>query len=174
LAPTRAGAILPDAPRLFDRVRDTEERPVFTPLSADRRIERPGYVWLAIALEVFTALGAIPVGIMLLTDTTGAAAGFPRGWIEATPFGSYLVPGLYLFAMNGVGMVVLAALSVQRHRWAPWLTAILGTGLIVWIGVQLVVMPETSFLQVVFGVTGLVLLAVGVAWLRRVGQLRLR
>ena len=141
---------------------------MFTPLSADTRIERPGYVWVAIALEVFTALGAIPVGTMLLTDPTGAGVGLPAGWIEATPFGSYLVPGLYLFAMNGIGMLVLAALSVRRHRWAPALTGILGLGLTIWIGVQLVVMPETSSLQAVFGVTGLVLIAIGVAWWRRV------
>ncbi len=145
---------------------------MFTPLSADRRIERPGFVWLAITLETFTALGAIPVGVMLLTDPSGAGAGFPPGWIEATPFGSYLVPGAYLFAMNGIGMLVLAALSVQRHRWSPWLTVVLGTGLTIWIGVQLVVMPETSFLQAVFGVTGLALVAMGVAWLRRLGSLR--
>ena len=146
---------------------------MFTPLSTDRRIERPGYAWLAIALEVFTAIGAIPVGVMLLTDPTGAGVGFPSGWIEATPFGSYLLPGLYLFAMNGVAMLVLAALSLQRHRWAPGLTAALGTGLTIWIGVQLVVMPETSTLQAVFGAIGIVLVAIGVAWLRRLGQPRL-
>jgi hypothetical protein len=146
---------------------------VFTPLSADTRIERPAYAWLAIALEVFTALGAIPVGVMLLTDPSGAGVGFPAGWIEATPFGSYLVPGLYLFAMNGLGMLVLAVLSVQRHRWAPALTVVLGAGLLVWIGVQVIVMPETSSLQAAFGAIGLTLVVVGVAWLRRLGHLRL-
>src|SRR5690349_22639223 len=78
---------------------------MFTPLPADRRIERPGYAWIAIALEVFTAIGAIPVGFAMLTDTTGASVGLPGGWIEATPFGSYLVPGLYLLLMNGVASI---------------------------------------------------------------------
>ena len=146
---------------------------MFSPLSADARIERPAYAWLAIALEMFTALGAIPVGVMLLTDPSGAGVGFPAGWIEATPFGSYFVPGLYLFAMNGVGMLVLAALSIQRHRWAPALTVVLGAGLLVWIGVQVIVMPETSTLQAAYGAIGLTLVGVGVAWLRRLGHLRL-
>lgn len=147
-------------------------RPVFTPLSADRRVERPAWAWIAVALEVFTAIGAIPVGIMLLTDTTGAAVGFPKGWIESTVFGSYLVPALYLLFVNGAGMAVLALLTVQRHRFAPPLTAILGTGLVIWIGVQLVVMPEVSFLQAIFGSIGVALVAIGLAWMRRVGQLR--
>jgi len=146
---------------------------MFTPLSPDRRVERPGYVLVAIALEAFTAIGAIPVGWALLSDTTGGTVGLPRGWIEATPFGSYLIPGLYLLVMNGFGMLVAAGLSAQRHRSAPWLTGVLGTGLATWIGVQLVVMPETSALQVVFGGIGLVLMAVGVAWLRRTRQLRI-
>jgi hypothetical protein len=146
---------------------------VLHPLPADRRVERPAYVWLAIVLELFTAVGAIPVGLMLVTDPTGAGVGFPAGWIEATPFGSYFLPGMYLLLVNGVGMIVLAGMSVVRHRYAPWLTGVLGTGLVIWIGVQLIVMPEFSPLQAIYGAIGLVLVAISVVWLRRTGQLRL-
>lgn len=141
--------------------------------SAEATVDRPRWAWLAVALELFTALGAIPVGVQLIADPTGAGVGFPPGWIEATPFGTYLVPGLYLLLVNGFGMLVLAGLSVTRHWFAPWLTAILGTGLVIWIAVQLIVMPETSFLQAMFGAIGLALVAFGLAWLRRTGQLRL-
>lgn len=135
-------------------------------------LDRPRYAWLAVVLELFTALGAIPVGVMLITDPTGAGVGFPPGWIEATPFGSYLLPGIYLLLMNGIGMLVAAALIVMRHRLAPWVTAVLGTGLAIWILVQLFVMPEVSYLQALFGVIGVVLAAIGVVWLRHTGQLR--
>jgi hypothetical protein len=141
-------------------------------LPAAQPVERRSYVWLAVVLEVFTAIPAIIVGVQLITDTSGASVGFPAGWIEATPFGSYLVPGLYLLLVNGFGMLILAGLSVIRHWTAPWLTGILGTGLVIWILVQLVVMPEFSFLQAIFGVVGLALMAIGVAWLRSTGQLR--
>jgi hypothetical protein len=144
-----------------------QARPIATPLM------RPGYAWLALVLELATAIGAIPVGIMLITDPSGAGVGFPPGWIEATPFGSYLVPGLYLLLMNGVGMLVVAGLTLARHWTAPWLTGVLGTGLAIWIGVQLLVMPEVSFLQAVYGVIGVALAALSVAWLRRTGQLRI-
>ncbi len=95
----------------------------------------------------------------------------PPGWIEATPFGSYLVPGLYLFAVNGVGMLILAALIAVRHWTAPWLTAVLGVGLIIWILVQLAITPETMILQPVFLGTGLLMGFVALFWLRRTGQL---
>jgi hypothetical protein len=137
------------------------------------RVERPRYAWLALVAAVFTGVLAIPVGLLFIADPTGESMQLPPGWIEATPFGSYLVPGIYLFAVNGVGMLMLAALIAIRHWTAPWLTAVLGVGLIVWILVQLAIMPETMILQPIFLATGLLMGFVALFWLRRTGQLRL-
>jgi len=137
------------------------------------RVERPAFVWIAIVLEVFTALGAIPVGLMFLADPTGQLVQVPRGWIEATVFGSYVVPGLYLLLVNGLGMLALAFLSVRRHPVAPWLTGTLGVGLIIWILVEILLLPETMFLTWIFLATGVALGFVALFWLRRTGQLRL-
>jgi hypothetical protein len=142
-------------------------------IPASPRVERPRYGWIAAVAAALTGVFAIPVGIMFITDPTGGSMGLPPGWVEATPFGSYLVPGIYLLAMNGAGMLVLAGLIARRHWSAPWLTAILGVGLIIWILVQLLVMPETMILQWIFLATGLLLGFVALFWLRRTGQLRL-
>ena len=72
-------------------------------------VERPAIVWIAVALEIFTAIGAVPVGLMFLADPSGKVVQVPQGWIEATPFGSYLIPGLCLLAVNGSGC----------SRWPP-------------------------------------------------------
>jgi uncharacterized membrane protein len=138
-----------------------------------RRVDRPVWVWIAIVLEVFTAVGAILVGVMFLADPTGQLVQVPRGWIEATVFGSYIVPGLYLLLVNGLGMLALAGLSVRRHWSAPWLTGTLGVGLITWIVVEILVLPETMFLTWVFLATGLALGFVALFWLRDTRQLRL-
>jgi hypothetical protein len=139
----------------------------------EQPITRPRYAWLAFLAALFTGIAAIPVGLMFMLDPSGGSIGLPTSWVEATPFGSYFVPGLYLFAVNGLGMLLLAGLIVLRHWSAPWLTAILGVGLIIWILVQLVVMPETMILQWVFLATGLLLGFVALSWLRHTGQLRL-
>jgi uncharacterized membrane protein len=138
-----------------------------------RRIERPWYVWIAVVLEVLTGILAVPVGWSFIQDPTGRALGLPQGWIESTVFGSYLIPGLYLLAMNGFAMVVLAALTVRRHWIAPWLTGTLGVGLIIWIAVEIVTLPETMILTWIFLAIGMVLGVVALFWLRRTGQLRL-
>ena len=142
-------------------------------IPVDHRIERPWYVWPAVVVELLTAAMAIPVGWLFITDPSGGSMGVPQDWIAGTVFGSYLVPGLYLLAMNGVGMLVVAGLSAVRHWTAPWLTGTLGVGLIVWILVQLAVMPETMILQWIFLAAGLALGSVALFWLRRTGQLRL-
>lgn len=144
-----------------------------SPALTARRVERPWYAWVGVALELFTGTLAIPVGLMFITDPTGASIGLPSGWIEATPFGSYFVPGLYLLLANGLGMLLVAALTILRHTIAPWLTGVLGVGLIVWILVQLAVMPETMILQWIFLAIGIALGFVALFWLRRTGQLRL-
>lgn len=138
-----------------------------------RQIERPPYVWVAIVLEVLTGILTIPVGWSFIQDPTWTAIGIPQGWIESTAFGSYTIPGLYLLVVNGVGMLVLATLSARRHWIAPWLTGALGVGLIVWIGVQIVTMPETMILTWVFLTIGFVLGFIALFWLRRTGQMRL-
>jgi hypothetical protein len=137
------------------------------------RVDRPTYAWLALGAALITGVLAIPVGLMFIADPSGAMMQLPPGWIEDTVFGSYLVPGLYLLLINGAGMLALAMLIVLRHWSAPWLTAILGVGLIVWILIQLAVMPETMILQPIFLATGLLLGFVALFWLRRTGQLRL-
>ncbi|HET9519581.1 MAG TPA: hypothetical protein VFO73_00880 [Candidatus Limnocylindrales bacterium] len=142
-------------------------------MPATNRVERPAFVWLAVVLEIATGIMAIPVGWWFIGDPSGKVMGLPGGWIEATPFGSYLIPGIYLFAMNGLGMLLLAALTVRWHWTAPWLTGVLGVGLIIWILVQLAVMPETMILQWIFLATGIALGFVALFWLRRTGQLRL-
>ena len=136
-------------------------------------VERPHYAGVAIIVEVATALLAIPVGLSFVADPSGRAMQLPAGWIEATPFGSYLIPGLYLLLVNGLGMLALAALTLMRSWLAPWLTATLGVGMIIWILVQIVVMPETMILTWVFLAVGFGLGFVALLWLRRTGQLRL-
>jgi hypothetical protein len=142
-------------------------------LTTTRPVERPWYAWLALFLQLATALTAVPVGLSLMLDPSGAGIGLKPAWIEYSVFGSYFIPGIYLFAMNGLGMIAAAALVWLRHWSAPWLTGILGAGLVIWIVVQLVVMPEVMWLQWAFLVVGLVLGFSAPLWLRRTGQLKL-
>ena len=128
------------------------------------RVPMPRYVWIAVVLEVATAALAIPVGLMFITDPSGSSMSI-EGWLDGTIFGDFLVPGLYLFAVNGIGMLVLALLTIMRRPIAPWLTGALGIGMLVWITVQLALISQTMFLQPTFFVVGLILGFVALFWL---------
>lgn len=141
-------------------------------LAPQHRIQRPRFVLLAIPIELVTALGALPVGWSLITDPSGAGVGLPSAWIASTAFGTYLVPGLYLLLMNGFGMLIAAALTLWSHWFAPWWTGALAVGLMVWILVQLALLPETSWLQWFFLSSGVALGLISLFWLRQSGQLR--
>jgi hypothetical protein len=136
-------------------------------------IERPPYAWLAVISQVATAVFAIPVGLMFIAEPDGSLMQLPKGWIEATIFGSYAIPGFFLVAMNGFGQLLAAGLIVVRHGFAPWLTGALGIGLIVWILVQLAVMPETMVLQWIFLAVGIFQGFIALFWLRRLGYFHL-
>ena len=75
--------------------------------------------------------------------------------------------------MNGFAMFVLAALTIQRHWFAPWMTGALGVGLITWIAVEIVTLPETMILTWIFLAIGFALGFIALFWLRRTGQMLL-
>jgi hypothetical protein len=141
------------------------------PIVGTQRLERPGYAWVAAGLQVCTGLAAVPIGLQLMAQADGSPLGLPQAWIDATPFGSWLVPGLFLFAMNGVGQLVAAGLITLRHPLAPWLTGALGVGLMIWIGVQVALMPPHPLQPILF-TTGTIEGVVALLWLRRLGTFR--
>ena len=136
-----------------------------------RAVERPGYAWIAAGLQVVVGLAAIPIGLQLMAEAEGAPLGLPQAWIDGTPFRSWLLPGLFLFAINGVGQLVAAALIVLRNPFSPWLTGALGVGLMIWIAVQVALMPFHPLQPIMFTV-GTIEGVIALAWLRRLGHLR--
>jgi hypothetical protein len=137
----------------------------------DGKIERPGYVWLGIASQVFVGIMAVPVGLMMVVEPNGSPLGIPNEWVADSAFGSFLVPGLFLLLVNGVAQLVAAALAVMRHPFAPWLMGALGVTLLAWIAIQVLIIP-VSFLQPAIFVIGLVQGFVALFWLRQLGHLR--
>ena len=65
----------------------------------------------AIGLEIFLGVGAIGGGAALMLGPRGEIIPLPISALAGTPFGSYLVPGLILFTVLGVGPLGAAALT---------------------------------------------------------------
>ena len=89
----------------------------------------------------------------------------PLSYLEGSPFPDFLVPGIVLgVGLGGLHLTALV-LVAQRRRSAILIVTICGFALLIWIFVQMTMIPF-SFLQVIFEVfglaeLGLVLLALG-------------
>ncbi|MET3368378.1 UNVERIFIED_CONTAM: hypothetical protein ABIE34_001618 [Jeotgalibacillus campisalis] len=100
--------------------------------------------------------GALPPGLQL-----------PVEYLDGSPFNTYLVPGLLLGIIVG-GLHSLAfILLLRRSEVATLVAAAAGYSILVWIFVQMVLIPFSALQAVYFGAglaeVGLLLLLLGVA-----------
>lgn len=116
--------------------------------------------------EAFVALGAFFGGWNLMTDPTGSSMQMSSEWLKRSPFHNYLIPGIVLFSVNGLGSLVASILSFMRKNIAGWLGIGFGAFLFLWICVQVYYMGLTIFLQPMYGGIGLVELLLGIIILK--------
>jgi hypothetical protein len=122
--------------------------------------------WVAIGALVLLGIGATAGGIALVVKPDGSVMHMPLSYLDGSLFADYLVPGLILGGLFGVGSLVVAAMGLLRLRVAPFLAFVIGCGQMIWIAVQLTIIDEFSFLHpTMFGV-GLVIAAASVLWAR--------
>lgn len=121
--------------------------------------------WISIVtgiLQVFIGIGGIPSGLMMIIDPSGNSMGFTLELLKGTPFSSYLVPGIFLFAINGVISLTGGILSFTRFRHAGLLAMGLGIFLIAWIIIQVSLIGLVNWLQPTFFGLGTAELILGV------------
>lgn len=116
--------------------------------------------------QTLIGLSAVAGGLGLTLDPSGASLGMPLEMLQRSPFPHFLVPGLFLLLVNGVGTLVGAGFSFRRHPFAGPLAAMLGAIMVAWIVLQVMWIGYGSWLQAFYVVVGLVELALGL-WLRQ-------
>jgi hypothetical protein len=114
-------------------------------------------------------VGGFDGGLAFVMDRTGASLGAKLSWLARTPVNDFLLPGLFLLGVYGIGGLILIAGLITRgapgplrsldrawgYHWA-WVGSIaFGATLVLWIVYELLVMPEAMFLQPVLIVVGL-------------------
>ena len=112
-------------------------------------------------LQAFIGLGAVAGGLSLILDPSGATLGTPLELLEDTPFTTFLIPGIVLFTVNGLGSLAGAVASFVRHRYAGEVALALGAFLIAWILVQVYWMSGVHWLHWLYLVLGIIETALG-------------
>ncbi len=112
-------------------------------------------------LQVFIGLGAVAGGLGLALEPGGESLGIPLELLADSPFATYLVPGIVLFTVNGLGSLVGAVASFTRYRCAGETAMALGVFLVAWILVQVYWMAGFHWLHALYLVLGLLELVLG-------------
>lgn len=107
------------------------------------------------ALQAFIGLGGLYGGLMLVLDPTGSTLGMTVAVLARSPFPDFLVPGLALLAVIGVGHLVGAVATFASWRRAGDLAIGLGLFLASWIGIQALWIGLSSPFQAPFFALGL-------------------
>jgi len=127
----------------------------------------PVIAWLAVVLEVFLGLGALFGGGALILAPDGHLLGMPVKLLAGSPFPSFLVPGIILFGLIGVGPLMAAAITLRRQAMAPLAAVAVGVTLIGWVSVEMVVLAGLGSLAwTLYLVLGASIAAIGVGWWR--------
>jgi hypothetical protein len=122
-----------------------------------------GLARLAVGLEIFLSLGAIFGGGQFILAPDGHILGMTVKSLAATPFPSYLVPGILLFTFVGLGPFVAAALTIRRHAVAPLAAVAVGLTLLGWVTVEMVMLAGfASLLWAFYVALGTAIVALGI------------
>jgi hypothetical protein len=130
----------------------------------DRKGNKNRNKLLAIGLgifQVFIGVGAIDGGYLLISDPSGANMGFDLELLRSSPFKDYLIPGVLLFSINGLGSILGGLLSIMRYRFSGELAMILGLFLVLWIIFQMLWIGLVSWIQPLYLVFGFIELYLG-------------
>jgi hypothetical protein len=129
-------------------------------LVENTKVKKKVYIGLG-SLQAFIGLGAVGGGFMLVKDPSGSAMGLPMSFLEGAPFSDFLIPGIFLLAVNGLGSLIGAGLSYARRRYAEEITIVLGAILVAWIVMQVVIIRSFSWLQILYFILGVIELGNG-------------
>ena len=128
-------------------------------------VKRKAYIGLG-SLQAFIGLGALGGGFMLVKDPSGSALGVPLSLLEGSPFTDFLIPGIFLLVINGIGSMIGAGLSFTRKRYAQEIAIVLGAILVAWIVIQVIIIRSFSWLHILYFILGVVELVIGL-YIRR-------
>jgi hypothetical protein len=118
------------------------------------------YIALGV-LQTFIGIGAVAGGTALVMDPSGGKLDMPLYLLDNTPFTDFLIPGIVLFTVNGLGSLAAAVASFTRRRYAGEVAMALGAFLVAWILVQLYWMSGAHWLHWLYLTLGIVELLLG-------------
>ena len=110
--------------------------------------------------QAFIGITAIAGGFRLVSNPNGTSD-IPIEWINSSPFTNYLIPGLVLLIVIGVGNVLGGIFSFLSKKYAGGIAAMLGTFLVLFMIIEVWFIGLRNFLQPLYFILGSIVLVLG-------------
>jgi hypothetical protein len=106
-------------------------------------------------LHLFVGLGAIGGGLMAILNPEGPG-GMPIDALKNSPFNDFLIPGIILFTVIGLGNIFSAIGILMKSRFQGYISSVFSWALVIWIIVQCIMLNTIVHLHVIFFIIGLI------------------
>jgi len=107
-------------------------------------------------IQILVGVGAVICGAILIVNPAGTLMQMSPDLLKGTPLRDFLIPGVILFLVNGIGQLVGGILTLRKHRFSGYVGAALGMGLMIWIFVQVNMIGGRNFLQYSYFMVGII------------------
>lgn len=102
----------------------------------------------------FIALGALFGGAAAIFDPY-QPLGVPLELLEGSPFRNYLIPGIILFTVIGLGNLFSALTALKKNEQQGYISSVFSWALMIWIVVQCIMINAVDFLHILYFILGL-------------------
>ncbi len=130
---------------------------------------------ISIALHIFIGIGALAGGFAAVSNPE-SPMGISPEMLKNGPFDDFLIPGLFLMVVLGLGNLIAAAFTLKQHRWWPYISGGMGDILVLWIVIQCFILFTIAGLHIIFFILGAIqsLLAIGVIYQKKLFPMNLK
>jgi len=107
------------------------------------------------ALHLFVGIGAIGGGLAAIINPQ-SPMGMPTDVLKNSPFSNFLIPGVILFTILGLGNIISALIFRFNLKFQGYISSIFSWALVIFIFVQCLMINAVVFLHILFFIIGLI------------------
>jgi len=112
-------------------------------------------------LQLFIGLGAVGGGLALVLEPNGSNLGVPLEMLKHSPFPDFLIPGIVLLLVNGIGSIAGSFSSFKQYQYCAEIALALGVFLASWIIIQVYWIQGFHWLHALYLSLGIIELIFG-------------
>lgn len=110
---------------------------------------------LLFALHGFVGFGALAGGLAAITNPQ-EPLGVPIEILKNSPFDNFLIPGIILFTVLGLGNIFSSLMMCFKSKYQGYISSFFSWALVIWIIVQCLMINDIASLHVIFFTIGLI------------------